>query len=99
MAGVSAGPPNVLNMSTELTDQDRAILAFERQWWKFAGAKETRVRELFDLGMTRYYQRLNWIIDQPAALEHDPLVVRRLRRLREARAVHRARVTATFEAH
>lgn len=61
------------------------ILAFERQWWKFAGAKEQAVRDKFGMSATRYYQTLNALIDDPAALAQDPLLVKRLRRLREAR--------------
>ena len=64
-----------------LSDRDREILEFERQWWKYAGAKETAVREKFDMSSTRYYQVLNALIDKPEALEADPLLVRRLRRL------------------
>ncbi len=71
--------------SGELTERDRAILAFERQWWKYAGAKEQAVRELFDMSATRYYQLLNALIDRPEALEADPMLVKRLRRLRAAR--------------
>lgn len=69
----------------ELSDRDREILAFERQWWKYAGAKEQAVRELFGLSATRYYQVLNALIDSPAALEHDPMLVKRLRRMRASR--------------
>ncbi len=68
-----------------LSERDRAILAFERQWWKYAGAKETAVRELFDLSATRYYQVLNTLIDSPDALAADPLLVKRLRRMRDER--------------
>src|SRR6058998_3070973 len=68
-----------------LTRRDREILAFERQWWKYAGAKEQAIRELFDMSATRYYQVLNALIDRPEALAHDPLLVKRLRRLRAAR--------------
>ena len=67
-----------------LTERDREILEFERQWWKYAGAKEQAVREKFDMSSTRYYQVLNALIDRPEALEADPLLVRRLRRLRAA---------------
>ncbi len=70
---------------TGLTDSERAILAFERQWWKYAGAKEQAIRELFDMSATRYYQLLNNLIDQPEALAHDPMLVKRLRRLRSSR--------------
>jgi hypothetical protein len=69
----------------ELSERDQKILAFERQWWRYAGAKEQAIRELFDMSGTRYYQVLNGLIDQPAALAHDPMLVKRLRRLRSAR--------------
>jgi hypothetical protein len=68
-----------------LTRREREILAFERQWWKYAGAKEQAVRDLFDMSATRYYQVLNALIDRPDALVHDPMLVKRLRRLRAAR--------------
>jgi hypothetical protein len=68
-----------------LSRRDAEILAFERQWWKYAGAKEQAVRELFDLSPTRYYQLLNALIDSPAALAHDPMLVKRLRRMRASR--------------
>ncbi len=69
----------------ELSERDRQVLAFERQWWKYAGAKEQAVRELFDMSATRYYQVLNALIDSPAALAHDPMLVKRLRRMRSTR--------------
>jgi hypothetical protein len=74
----------------ELTDREREILAFERQWWRFAGAKEQAIHELFGLSATRYYQALNAVIDQPAALAADPMLVKRLRRLRTTRQRARA---------
>ncbi len=77
----TATPPAV----GELTDRDREILAFERQWWKYAGSKEAAVRDLFDMSATRYYQVLNGLIDNPAALAHDPMLIKRLRRLRASR--------------
>ena len=68
-----------------LNERDTEILAFERQWWKYAGAKEQAVREKFQMSATRYYQVLNALIDKPEALAVDPLLVKRLRRLRETR--------------
>jgi hypothetical protein len=68
-----------------LSDRGRAILTFERQWWKYAGAKEQAVRDLFGMSATRYYQVLNALIDSPAALQADPMLVKRLRRVRAAR--------------
>jgi len=69
----------------DLTEREREILSFERQWWKYAGAKEQAIRELFDMSATRYYQVLNALIDRPDALACDPMLVKRLRRLRSAR--------------
>lgn len=69
----------------ELTERDRAILDFERSWWSEPGSKETAIRERFELSAARYYQLLNEIVEMPAALAYDPLVVRRLRRLRDRR--------------
>lgn len=68
-----------------LSDRDRRILEFERQWWKYAGAKEQAIRDLFDMSPTRYYQILNNLIDTPQALAVDPMLVKRLRRMRAAR--------------
>ncbi|MBA2551951.1 MAG: DUF3263 domain-containing protein [Nocardioidaceae bacterium] len=68
-----------------LSSRDQDILSFERSWWEFAGAKEQAIREKFDMSATRYYQVLNVLIDREAALAYDPLLVKRLRRLRMAR--------------
>jgi hypothetical protein len=73
-----------------LDERSRAILDFERGWWRFAGAKEQAIREQFDLSVTRYNQLLNALVDDDAALAHDPMLVRRLRRMRAARQRQRA---------
>src|SRR6478672_832572 len=62
----------------------------EQVWWRRAGAKETAIRDLFGLPPTRYYQVLNALVDRPEALAADPLLVRRLRRLRSARQQKRS---------
>lgn len=69
----------------ELSRREHEMLAFERHWWRHPGAKETAIRDRFGMPPTRYYQALNALVDQPAALAADPLLVRRLRRLRSAR--------------
>jgi hypothetical protein len=68
-----------------LGERDLRILEFERQWWRYAGAKEQAIRELFGCSTTRYYQMLNTLIDDPAALKADPMLVKRLRRMRSSR--------------
>lgn len=77
-------------MAAGLTDLDRQFLAFERGRWKYAGAKDTAVRDTFGLTATRYYQLLGEITNKPAALEYDPQLVNRLRRLRQTRRQARA---------
>ena len=74
-----------------LSERHEAILAFERQWWRYAGAKEQAIRDLFHMSPTRYYQTLNALLDEPAALAHDPALVKRLRRLRATRSRTRSR--------
>lgn len=78
-------PESAPEPGATLGDRDRRILEFERQWWKYAGAKEQAVRDLFDMSGTRYYQILNGLIDDPHALAFDPMLVKRLRRMRAAR--------------
>jgi Protein of unknown function (DUF3263) len=68
-----------------LSEQQIALLEFEKQWWALPGSKESEIRERFDISPTRYYQLLNALIDSEVALAHDPLLVKRLRRLRSTR--------------
>jgi hypothetical protein len=68
-----------------LTDRDRAILDFERSWWSEPGPKDTAILERFELSATRYYEILGELLDSPEALDHDPLLVRRLQRIRDRR--------------
>ncbi|MCH6230113.1 DUF3263 domain-containing protein [Microbacterium sp. CFH 31415] len=73
-----------------LSDRDRAILGFEAEWRRHAGAKEEAIRAELGLPPARYYQLLGRLIDTADAQAHDPMLVKRLRRLRDARA--RARI-------
>jgi hypothetical protein len=91
-------PADTAAVTGELDERDRAILDFERQWWKYAGAKEQAVRDLFDMSATRYYQVLNALIDRPEALVHDPMLVKRLRRLRSSRQRARSARRLGFDA-
>lgn len=68
-----------------LVERDRAILAFEREWWRYAGARDAAVRDRFGVDPAEYQRELTRLIDRPAALAHDPLLVRRLRRQRATR--------------
>ena len=72
-----------------LTEQQASLLDFEKQWWALPGSKESEIRQRFEISPTRYYQLLNALIDTEAALVHDPLLVKRLRRLRATRQKER----------
>jgi hypothetical protein len=80
--GQPTRPAAVSAVDDELTPREAEILEFERQWWRLAGAKEQAVADRFGLSSTRYYQLLNGLIDRPAALRADPMLVKRLQRLR-----------------
>ncbi|MDF9809654.1 MAG: DUF3263 domain-containing protein [Aurantimicrobium sp.] len=66
-------------------ERDRAILDFEREWWQHPGAKEDAIRQTFGLSPARYYQVLGKLMDSEAALAYDPMLVKRLQRVRDDR--------------
>lgn len=68
-----------------LDERDRELLDFEREAWKLRMSKERAIRERFGFSAARYHQLLNRAIDRPAALSYDPMLVRRLCRIRDAR--------------
>lgn len=78
-------PLTAQEAGSSLSDRDRRILEFERQWWKYAGAKEQAIRDLFEMSGTRYYQILNGLIDDQHAMSFDPMLVKRLARMRASR--------------
>lgn len=84
MSAAESSNQTAVSPST-LTDRDREILALERLWWQYTGTKEQAIREKFDMSTTRYYQVLNALIDREDSLAFDPLLVKRLRRLRAER--------------
>lgn len=73
-----------------LGERERSVLAFERQWWRHAGAKEEAIRREFAVGPTAYYQLLSRLIDDPAAIAYDPMLVKRLQRQRASRRRQRS---------
>ena len=68
-----------------LTELEVRILEFEKNWWRYAGAKESAIKELFDMKPPAYYQLLNNLIDRADAMVAAPMLVKRLRRIRDAR--------------
>ena len=95
-SGAAGADPNEVG-ADGLTRREHDILSFERQWWKYAGAKEDAIKELFGLSATRYYQVLNALVDRPEALAADPMLVKRLRRVRASRQKARAARRLGFE--
>ena len=80
-----------LESSAALSDLEVRILDFERQWWRYAGAKETGIKEQFNISARDYYELLNNLIDREDALAAAPLLIKRLCRLREARITARSK--------
>lgn len=78
-----------------LNERERQILDFEKGMWRYAGAKESAIRDLFGCSATRYYQELDGLIDRPEAYVHDPALVKRLERLRTERRRRRTRPRAS----
>ncbi len=78
-----------------LTEREQAILDFERSWWTADGVKDSMITERFGIDGAQYYRLLNELLERPEALDYDPLVVRRLRRLRDRRRRDRLSHTAT----
>lgn len=85
MTAARSTEPQATPGAESLSERDREILALERLWWQYAGAKEQAIKEKFAMSATRYYQVLNALIDREDALAFDPLLVKRLRRLRDNR--------------
>ena len=83
-------------MLGDLSERDRAILALETAWPRYGGAKEEVIRAQLGMSAARYYQLLGRLIESEAALEYDPMLVRRLRRIRDARSFQRAARTPGF---
>lgn len=75
--------------ASTLSEVELKILEFEQKWWKYAGAKESSIRELFDMAPSRYYEVLNSLIDRDDALVASPMLIKRLRRMREVRLAER----------
>ena len=73
-----------------LSEFEVKMLEFERLWWRHAGVKESSIKELFNLTPPAYYQLLNNLIDREAAVLAEPILVKRLRRLRDSRTVARS---------
>lgn len=74
-----------MDVRSGLSAEEEKILALERQWWKYAGAKDQAIRDQLGMTSVAYYQTLNRLIDTEEALAHDPILVKRLRRQRDAR--------------
>ena len=84
--------------SSVLTEREKDILEFEQSWWSLSIPREQAVRDRFQLTETEYVEVLEMLIATEAALEAEPLLVRRLRRMKDRRRQeHVARRTAAQE--
>ena len=65
-----------------LGERDSAVLDFESSWWLYPGPKDRAIREYLGMSATRYYQVLRRLVEDPEAMRHDPLTVKRLQKMR-----------------
>lgn len=65
-----------------ISERHQAMLDFERSSWAIDDPKELAIRARFQCSADEYYAELNDLVELPEAMEHDPLVVRRLQRHR-----------------
>lgn len=70
-------------MHNELSDHERAVIDFEREWWQLGSTKNSEIRARFEISTSSYYRALHVLVDRPEAVAYDPLTVRRLRKRRE----------------
>lgn len=91
-------PRQTVTQTSVLSRRDADVLDFEREWWRYAGAKEEAIAARFELGVEAYYALLNDLIDTDGAVDHDPMLVKRLRRLRAQRQRERAARRVAAEA-
>ena len=82
--------PTSDSVAIGLSELEIKLLEFERNWWRHAGSKESAIKELFNLTPPAYYQLLNNLIDRQEALMAQPILVKRLRRIRDARTTARS---------
>jgi len=66
-----------------LTEAQRSLLDFERNWWQLPASKTTEIRSRFGFSSSSYYRALHALVDRPDAEAYDPLTVRRIRRRRD----------------
>jgi hypothetical protein len=83
--GPCVAPTRTAKLSTVISERHQAMLEFERTWWNHDEPKDALIRARFQCSADDYYAELNDLVAQPGAMEHDPLVVRRLQRHRQRR--------------
>ena len=66
-----------------LTEEDRAILDFERASWREPGPKDLTIEMVLGLSSRVYYERLREIVSSPAGSSYDPLTAKRVLRIIE----------------
>lgn len=66
---------------TALDPADRKLLDFADRRWRNPGAHNDAVARELGLSPTRFFQWLNRLLDEPAALAYAPATVHRLRRI------------------
>jgi hypothetical protein len=68
-----------------LSERHRAMIDFERTWWRLETPRDDVIRARFRCTADEYYAELHRVLELPEAMAHDPVVVRRFHRRRQRR--------------
>lgn len=69
--------------ASQLSDHERALIDFEREWWRLGSRKDVGIRARFEISASSYYRALHALVDRAEAMQYDSLTVLRLRKRRE----------------
>lgn len=61
-----------------LTEEERAILDFERAAWREPGPKDQAIEMSLGLTAAAYYEQLRSVVAKASALAYDPLTAKRV---------------------
>jgi hypothetical protein len=68
-----------------LSAEEAAVLEFESSWWLQPGPKDEAIEFILGLTAAGYYEALLTLAERPEAMRHDPLTVKRVLSMIEAR--------------
>lgn len=68
-----------------LSEFEAKALEFERGWWQYGATRDLAIRHAMGMNSVRYHLLLTRMLDQEHVWRADPVLVDRLRKLRDER--------------